>query len=141
LEELTALAGRWGEGARPAAPQVSHWHPTELLVYLQHLPRPLDRAACAWLDANLQLTGRRNDEILVEWLTIAAASDYEPVFPRLREFLTHVGRMKYLRALYTAMGKHPRTQALAREIFVAAGPTYHGLSRRVVQSILDEYAA
>ncbi len=141
LEELTALAGRWGEGVRPAARQVSQWHPDELLVYLQHLPRPLDRAACAWLEANLQLTGRRNYEILVEWLTIAAASDYEPVFPRLREILTHVGRMKYLRALYTAMGRHPRTQALAREIFVTAGPTYHGLSRRVVQSILDKYAA
>jgi hypothetical protein len=49
--------------------------------------------------------------------------------------------MKYLRALYTAMGRHPRTQALAREIFAAAAPTYHGLSRRTVQSILDEYAA
>jgi leukotriene-A4 hydrolase len=141
LEELTALAGRWGEGVRPDAAQMSRWNPNELHVYLQHLPRQLDRAACTWLDSSLQLTGRRNYEILVEWLTIAAASDYEPVFGRLREVLTHVGRMKYLRPLYLAMGKHPRTRALAQEVFAAAGPSYHGLSRRIVQSILDKYPA
>jgi len=141
LDGLTALAKRWSDGVRPDPEPMARWNPSELLVYLQHLPRQLDAAACAWLDANLRLTGRRNHEILVEWLTIAAGSDYEPVFGRLREVLARVGRMKYLRPLYTAMGKHARTRALGREIFAAAGPRYHGLSRRVVQSILDKFPA
>ena len=38
------------------------------------------RDGCAWLDAALGLTGRGNHEILVEWLTIAGGSDYEPAF-------------------------------------------------------------
>ena len=67
--------------------------------------------------AKLDLMKRGNYEILVEWLTIAAGSDYEPVFPRVREVLTRVGRMKYLRPLYGALGGHDRTRALAREIF------------------------
>ena len=78
-------------------------------------------------------------ERLVKWLAVAAGSDYEPAFPRLREVLTRVGRMKYLRPLYTALGRHPRTRALAREIFESASPTYHSLSRRVVSGILEKY--
>jgi len=86
------------------------------------------------------LTGRGNYEILVEWLTVAAGSDYEPTFPRLREVLLRVGRMKYLRPLYGAMGRHPRTRALARAVFAEAAPLYHPLSRRVAASVLEKHA-
>jgi leukotriene-A4 hydrolase len=139
LEALTALAEGWATGARPTPEQVGKWSPSELLVYLQHLPRQLDEASCRWLDTTLGLTARGNYEILVEWLTIAAGSDYEPVFGRVRDVLGKVGRMKYLRPLYGALGKHPRTRTLGREIFAAAAPTYHTLSRRVVESVLEKY--
>jgi leukotriene A-4 hydrolase/aminopeptidase len=139
LEAIIALAEGWAKGDRPAPAQLARWSPSELLVYLQHLPRELDEASCRWLDAELKLTGRGNYEILVEWLTIAAGSDYEPVFGRARDVLMKVGRMKYLRPLYGALGRHPRTRALAREIFAAAAPTYHALSRRVVESVMEKY--
>ena len=141
LEALAALAEGWASGRRPSREQAAAWTPTETLVYLQRLPRELPAADCAWLDATLGLSGRGNYEILVEWLTIAAGSDYEPAFPKLREVLTRVGRMKYLRPLYTAMGRHRRTRALAREIFAAASESYHVLSRRVAQSVMEKYAA
>jgi aminopeptidase N len=141
LDTLTVLAERWPDGARPSAQQMASWKPTELLVYLQKLPRDLSTGDCAWLDEHFQLMGRGNYEILVEWLTLAAKADYEPAFPRLREVLLRVGRMKYLRPLYGALGSSPRTRALAREIFAAASPGYHNLSRKVVQSVLDSYSA
>jgi leukotriene-A4 hydrolase len=139
LEALTSLAERWGDGARPTPAEVAGWSPNEQQVYLRHLPRELDAASCRWLDETLGLTARGNYEILVEWLTIAAGSDYEPVFERVREVLLKVGRMKYLRPLFGALGKHPRTRALAREIYAAAAPTYHVLSRRVVESVMEKY--
>jgi hypothetical protein len=141
LEAVTALAAGFAAGERPNAKQIEAWTPAEMLVYLQGLPRPLDDEACRWLNDNLELTGRGNYEILVEWLTIAAASDYEPVFPRVREVLLHVGRMKYLRPLYKALGGHPRTRALAREIYVAAAPGYHELSRRAAEAVMAKYEA
>lgn len=141
LESLTALAEGWAGGARPTPAELGAWSPNELLVYLQHLPRQLDETACGWLDGALHLTARGNYEILVEWLTIAAGSDYAPVFPRVREVLTTVGRMKYLRPLYGALGRHPRTRALAKEIYAAAAPTYHVLSRRAVESVMGKYGA
>ncbi len=139
LERLTALAEGFAGGARPAPEDASAWEPAQLLVYLQRLPRALDHAGCAWLDTTLGLTRRGNHEILVEWLTIAAGSDHEPAFARLREVLLRVGRMKYLRPLYTALGQNARTRALGREIFAAAAPGYHALSRRVVAAVIDAW--
>jgi len=141
LDAISTLAGGWGSGARPRTQQIASWKPAELQVFLQKLPRQLSQADCAWLDEHFQLMGRGNHEILVEWLTLAAAADYEPAFPRLREVLLRVGRMKFLRPLYGALGLHDRTRALARDIFAAASPGYHGLSRRVVQSVLEAYPA
>jgi leukotriene-A4 hydrolase len=139
LDALRALAQGWTGGARPDRAEAGRWNANELLLYLQHLPRPLDEVSCRWLDAQFGLTPQGNYEILVEWLTIAAASDYEAVFPRIREVLTSVGRMKYLRPLYGALGGHPRTRALAREVFREAASGYHTLSRRVVESVMEKY--
>lgn len=141
LEELTGLAAGFSGGARPGAAALAAWSPAETLVYLQHLPRPMPAESCRWLDGTFRLAGQGNHELLVEWLTIAAASDYEPAFARLREVLLTVGRMKYLRPLFTAMGGSSRTRALAHEIFGEARPRYHVLSRRVVESVIASYPA
>jgi len=139
LEALRSLAERWGAGARPSREEAAGWNANELLFYLQHLPRPLEEASCRWLDAQFRLTPQGNYEVLCEWLAIAAASDYEPAFPRLREVLRTVGRMKYLRPLYGAMGGNPRTRAMARALFAEAAPGYHALSRRVVEGVMARY--
>lgn len=139
LESLQALSSGWKSGQRPPQGAAERWSPEETLVYLQGLPRPLPEVDCAWLDAAFALSERTNYEILVEWLTIAVASDYEPVFARVREVLATVGRMKYLRPLYGALGATPRTRSLAREIFAAAKPGYHALSSRVAEECMAAY--
>ena len=141
LEELIDLASGFAAGRRPSGEEIAGWSPSEMLVYLQHVARPLSREGCGWLDERLSLMGRGNYEILVEWLTIAAASDYEPAFGRLEEVLLTVGRMKYLRPLYLAMGEHARTRALARSIYERARAGYHELSRRTAEDVLAGSAA
>ncbi len=139
LEELAELASAWPTGTRPSPAQVAAWRPAEMLIYLQKLPRPLDTASCDWLEENLKLSSRGNYEILVEWLCIGASSNYAPAFARMREVLVRVGRMKYLRPLYKALGAHPRTRALARSVFAEASPRYHVLSRRAVEAVMEKY--
>jgi len=53
--------------------------------------------------------------------------------------LLNVGRMKYLRPLSGALGASARTCAFAREVFAAAAPRYHQLSRRVAASVIESY--
>ena len=139
LEELSALAEGWKSGRRPDPAQVKAWRPTELLLYIQRLPRVMNLEDCAWLDGKLALTGRGNHEILVQWLCIAAASGYEPAFARVRLLLSTVGRMKYVRPLYEALGKTAPGRELAREVFAAAAPTYHALTRRVAATMMAGY--
>lgn len=138
LDAIDIAAAAWKAGIRPEREAARDWTPIETQLFLQRLPRPQDPDGCDWLDTNLALTGHRNAEVLCEWLTIAAASDWEPAFDRIRDFLHTVGRMKYLRPLYAALGASPRTRALARSVFSDASPRYHALARRMVQGILDE---
>ena len=139
LDGLVAAAEAFAGGRPPTQQQIKSWGPDRLLVFLQHLPRQCSRESLEWLDRNIRLTPRGNYEILVEWLTIALGSDYEPVFKRARQVLLEVGRMKFLRPLYSAMGLHPRTRALAREIYAQAEAGYHSLSRRVVESVMEKH--
>jgi len=139
LEDLSALAAAWKEGRRPDEELMMRRPAAELILYLQKLPRPISLADCVWLDESFALTGRGNSEILVQWLCLTLASGYEPAFERARALLLAVGRMKYVRPLYQALGKTPAGRRLAPEIFAAAGPTYHPLTRRAAQSVLSEY--
>jgi leukotriene-A4 hydrolase len=74
----------------------------------------------------------------VEWLTIVAGSDYEPVIDRVRDVLLEIGRMKYLRPLYTALGRRSRTRILAKEICEKGKARYHSLSRRAIDSVMEK---
>jgi leukotriene-A4 hydrolase len=140
LEELTALARSWktGGGLDEAA---AKWRPDEVLVFLQKLPRDLGPQDCASLDAALKLTGRGNFEILTAWLCLAVANGYEPAFEPARRVLTRVGRMKYVRPLYQALGKTAPGRAVAREVFACAAPSYHALTRRAAESVMAQYPA
>ncbi|MDD5302154.1 MAG: leukotriene A4 hydrolase C-terminal domain-containing protein, partial [Elusimicrobia bacterium] len=139
LEELTASAQSWKTGGGPEAAAMAKWRPDEILIFLQKLPRGLDREDCARLDAAMNLTGRGNYEVLTAWLCLAAANGYEPVFERARLLLTRVGRMKYVRPLYQALGKTAPGRALAREVFAQAAPTYHALTRRAAEAVMAQY--
>lgn len=140
-DELTALASSWKEGAPPDAARLTSLSPAELLLYLQNLPRVLSAADCAWLDRTLELTARGNYEILVSWLVVALPSGHPPAFPRARQVLTTVGRMKYVRPLYLALGKTPQGRALARDVFASASPAYHTLTRRIAETIISSFSA
>ncbi|MDE2512347.1 MAG: M1 family metallopeptidase [Elusimicrobia bacterium] len=141
LQELESLASAWTKGARPDAAALRRRPPAELLIFLQKLPKALSPEDCAWLDENLALTGRGNHEILVQWLCLAAASGYEPAFGRIRALLSTVGRMKYVRPLYQALGRTEAGRRLARDVFAAAAPSYHSLTRRAAESALAAYPA
>ncbi|MDP2877028.1 MAG: M1 family metallopeptidase [Holophaga sp.] len=139
LEAITALAQGWKTGQRPSDDQIQAWGMSELLIYLQQLPRELNTEDCAWLDGRLKLTERGNYEILVEWLCLAAGSGYAPVFARVQQVLSTVGRMKYVRPLYQALGKTSAGRELAREVFAKTAPSYHGLTRRVAEGVIGKY--
>ena len=136
VERIRKLSAGWADGDRPDVADTERWTSEEWQLYLQHLPRRLSHDDCRYLDETYALSGRGNYEILVEWLTIAAGSGYKPALPRLREVLSTVGRMKYLKPLYSALMHNEETAAFARKVFAEVADSYHPLSRGSVAGIV-----
>lgn len=136
LTVLREQAAAWAKGGRPEVAAAKAWRPEDWQIFLQAMPRTLPEADCRWLDENFGLTRQGNSEILCNWLVIAAGSGYQPAFPRIRSFLGQVGRMKYLKPLYTTLHKNPDTRPLAAEIFAQNAGGYHPIARGGIERIL-----
>jgi len=136
LEMLQNLARGWNDGLRPDPREGESWSPEDWQIFLQELPRKLSREDCRWLDESFHLTEQGNAEILCNWLIIAANSGYEPAFDRIRSFLSEVGRMKYLKPLYSALYAGEKTKTLAVEIFADNAGGYHPIARGGLERIL-----
>ncbi len=123
-------------GWAPIEAAAETWSPTEWQLFLDALPRPIVASTTRALDARFALTARTNHDVLVTWLALALEAGDPAVLPRVEEVLTTVGRLKYLRPLYTALAAAPSTRALAASIFARARPGYHPISRQLVESLL-----
>jgi leukotriene-A4 hydrolase len=131
LDAIRALGG-----SVPAPAQASAWTPTEWALYLENVPRPAPEATCRALDEKYALTASANHDVLVPWLVLALRSGYTAVMPRVEQLLTTVGRMKYLRPLYTALWTQSQTRGDATRIFARAKPSYHPIASQMVETIL-----
>jgi hypothetical protein len=88
------------------------------------------------LDRAFHLSASGNCEITNEWLLLAIASHYEPAYPRLEEFLTSMGRRKFLKPLYEALVRTPEGRARALAIYRKARPGYHPIAVATVDKIV-----
>lgn len=139
LEFITNLSSGFKFGTYPTTEEISAMTPSEKLVYFQGLPRVLTTEQLDFLVTNFNLKEVTNSEILAEYLTIAAGSDYEPSFPQIKSFLSEVGRIKYIRPIYKAMGKNKRTRMMAREIFEHTKDSLHPLSQSVIIQEMEKF--
>lgn len=55
---------------------------------------------------------------------------------RLDQFLTTVGRRKFLMPLYTELYKTEKGRVMAQSIYTAARPNYHSVSVRSLDEML-----
>ena len=137
LARVEAEARGWLDGKTPASKIDSGgWTTHEWLLFLRALPQPLDRERMAELDRAFHLTASKNSEITNQWLAMAIASRYETADRRLEEFLTSMGRRKFLKPLYEALVKTPEGRARALEIYRKARPTYHPIAVATVDEIV-----
>lgn len=136
LDAIEAL-----HGAVPTRDQSKAWTPVEWALYLETVPRPAPEATCRALDEQFGLTKSTNFDVLVPWLTLALRSGYTAVLPRVKQVLAEVGRMKYLRPLYTALASDPVLRGEATATFEANRAGYHPISRQMVEGVLRATAS
>ncbi len=90
----------------------------------------------AELDQAFGLTRTGNAEIASQWLLMAIRSNYEPAYPRVEEFLSSVGRRKFLKPLYSELVKTPEGRQRALAIYQRARPLYHPIAASTIDEIV-----
>lgn len=134
---VEAESNRWSERKSAARTlETGGWSTQEWLHFLRALPLPLERARMAELDRAFGFTKSGNSEITNQWLQMAVASSYEPAYGRLEEFLTTMGRRKFLKPLYEALVRTPQGRSRALAIYRTARPTYHPIAVAMVDKIV-----
>jgi leukotriene-A4 hydrolase len=130
-------AKRWLQGEIPAAKiPAAKWTTQEWLHFLKSLPQELDRKKMEELDQAFHLTRSGNSEIAFQWLMMSIHNRYDPAYPRLEEFLTSIGRRKFIKPLYEELAKTPEGKERALAIYRRARPTYHPIAVASVDEVL-----
>ncbi len=112
------------------------WTTQHWLRFLRALPDGLGAERMAELDREYRLTEAGNAEILCDWLLLAVQNDYPAADAALTQFLTTVGRRKFLRPLYEELVKSERGRARGLEIYRQARPGYHPMAVATLDPIL-----
>lgn len=134
---IETQARRWTEGKIPLSSiRTASWSTQEWLHFLKSLPETGVRERMAQLDRAFHLTRTGNSEIEFQWLMMAIRNGYEAAYPRLEDFLTSMGRRKFLRPLYEELAKTPQGLARATAIYRRARPTYHPIAVTTIDAIL-----
>jgi leukotriene-A4 hydrolase len=129
FDKVETAAGDWSERrASTAQLATAEWTTQEWLHFLQSLPARLPTDRLTELDRAFDLTDRRNSEIAQVWLVIAVKNRYAPADARLDNFLTTIGRRKFLMPLYAELLKTPEGAAKAKDIYDRARSFYHPIT-------------
>lgn len=127
---------RWSNGTPAKELNTKDWTTHEWLHFLRGLPADLDERRMSDLDNAFGFTGTGNSEILAAWLEHCIAYDHESAFERLDQFLSTVGRRKFLVPLYRRMQETEKGRIMAQDIYAHARPNYHSVSVNTLDELL-----
>ncbi|KAE8711079.1 Leukotriene A-4 hydrolase-like protein [Hibiscus syriacus] len=137
--KILLLADEFKFGRIPREDEVADWKGQEWELYLENLPRVLEASQVLALDEHYRLSESKDYEVKVAFLQLAILSQCKKFYGEVEKTLKEVGRMKYLRPLYTALvqgdGKEEE-KILAKRVFSEARECYHPIAQGVVESIL-----
>ncbi|MFN3960310.1 MAG: leukotriene A4 hydrolase C-terminal domain-containing protein [Parvularculaceae bacterium] len=122
--------------AAPSSLGTAAWTAQEWLHFINGLPADISPSRLKELDVAFDLTNSRNAEIAFAWQMKAIGAGYAPAMPAVENFLTHVGRGKFIYPLYRAL-KEKGELATAERIFETAKAGYHPIAQRRVADILQ----
>ncbi len=137
LANIDAKSKEWLEGKTAAKDiDTKDWSTQEWLRFLRSFEK-LDTEKMKELDEAFAFTKAGNSEIAFQWLKMSIQNKYEPAEARLEEFLTSVGRRKFVKPLFDELAKIPEGKERAKEIYEKARSGYHPMTYTSVDKVLD----
>jgi aminopeptidase N len=111
------------------------WNTQEWLHFLNALPGATADQLAA-LDAAFKLSAATNSEIAFRWYMAALRAGYAPVMAPLEQFLTTVGRRKFVKPLFEELNRTAAHRAWAERVYAVARPRYHPVTQAAVDAVL-----
>ncbi len=134
-------AAQAAAGIAQAWPDTAGWSSHEWVHFVRNLPDGTPTALLQKLDAAYGLSTSGNAEIRCAWYTRAIEQGYvNRILPQVEDFLTSIGRRRFLRPVYGALIRSGYT-AEAKRIFDKAKAGYHAVSRTAIEAMLQQAAA
>lgn len=133
LANVDAEIAKWKKG-QPI--QTKDWVAQQWLHFLRGLPAELTAEQMAKLDREFQFTKSKNSETLDAWLILAIRHKYAPAQVALEEFLSRVGRQKFIKPLYQEMAKTTEGKARAKALFAKNKANYHPIASSAIEALL-----
>lgn len=135
FDRVDQVVAAYAASADASAIPWSGWSTQERQRFLGELPNEIPADRLAALDSALGLSQSGNAEVLFAWLMIAIENRYEPALPALENFLTSMGRRKFVAPLFAAlMEEGDWGQPIARRIYARARPGYHSVTTGTVDA-------
>ena len=138
FEEVEAEAAKFTSGTSPINLNTKDYQTNEWMHFLSKLPESMDLAKMNDLDATFHFTKSGNSEVLFLWLERVIHSKYTAGYQALENFLTEVGRRKFVKPLYAAMLKTPDGLTMAKAIYAKARQNYHSVTRNTVDEMINK---
>lgn len=108
----------------------------EWLAFIRELPRDLSLEQLRVLDDRFHFKSWGNAEIATEWYVLGIQAGYPDIRLDMKQFLTKIGRRKFLLPIYKNLAKNPADKAWARQVFEQAKTGYHAVSRQTIAELL-----
>lgn len=124
------------DGKEPSSLSTDKWTSHEWLHFLRKMPKPLTIEQMTKLDAAFHFSKTGNSEVADLWFIMSVAADYTPAYPAMEQFLSQVGRRKFLTPLYTEMMKTPKGQEMAKRIYGSYKQNYHPLAQESLDKLI-----
>lgn len=114
------------------------WTTHEWLHFLRKMPNTLSAVQMKRLDEAYNLSSSGNSEIADLWYVLAVRANYAYAFPAMDNFLSSVGRRKFLEPLYGEMMKTSNGAVMAKRIYAKYRKNYHPLAQESIDKVVGK---
>lgn len=114
----------------------SDWSTYEYLYFLKGIQPINSFSLMEKLDKAWDLTHHKNMEILCLWLVLSIEQEYKPAYSELDQFLSQVGRMKFLEPIYEALSKSSLGLLGTQKLYKQKANNYHPIAQMEIKHIL-----
>jgi len=134
--KVDAERAKFLQGMPPEKLAFIHWSAHEWLYFLRGLPDSASIPQLTSLDKAFRLSESGNSELAFEWYLHALKANYTPAYPYMEQFLSAIGRRKFIEPLYSQMMQTPPGQEMARRLYEKYRLNYHPLAQESLDEIV-----